>query len=274
MDMRAQRYWMAGTMAWLFVLFNIERIYEPINLASFVYLLASVAGIVLILSRRARHLPLYWSIAVALLGLVVMKVWLDYRIGLDNLPLTLAEGFAVGVTMYLSARVGRTSDLMREELLQLLMMSRGRAVPDFAAVEPLVQREISRARRFERPVTLVKLRVDEESQANALSSVLRKLEQELVACFTEGCVAELLQSQTKASDLLALENGKFLLLLPETEPADAQTMVARVVQSCFLSLGLKLHAEVIGFPRDELTLHGMLERSMGHAQAIPQPAAT
>ena len=123
--------------------------------------------------------------------------------------------------------------------------------------------------------------------ANPASNVVRKLERELVARYTEGCVAELLRAETKASDLLALEDGKFLLLLPETEPANARIMVARVVQSCFTTLGLKLHADVVAFPSDELTLQGMLERGAGHGpgtrpgdrsdpepalQAVPQPA--
>ena len=115
------------------------------------------------------------AIPVALLVLVAVKLSLGYRIGLDNLPLTLAEGFAVGLTMYLAARVGRTTDLVHEGLVQLLMMSQGRAVPDFAEIEPLAQREISRARRFERPVTLVTLRMELHRPSGELAVVVERV---------------------------------------------------------------------------------------------------
>ena len=42
------RFWIAATLAWLLVFYNIERFHAPINLASFVYVLVAGIGVSLI----------------------------------------------------------------------------------------------------------------------------------------------------------------------------------------------------------------------------------
>ena len=49
------RLWIAATLGWLLVFFNIERFHEPINLASFVYVLAAAVAMVTVAIARVRR---------------------------------------------------------------------------------------------------------------------------------------------------------------------------------------------------------------------------
>lgn len=259
--MQQNRIWIAATVGWLFLFFNVERIHEPLNLASFVYVLAACAGIVMLLMRPARQLPLYRSLPVALAAHLVVKCLLGYEIGASNLPVTLCESAAIAVTVWLTANIGRGTDRFAEATNQLLLMHRPRRVPGRHEAEPAFQREVRRARRYERPLSLITLRPTAESLDASLGSFVRQLEAELIERYAVGCLADLLTTETKANDLVAGDGAEFVLLLPETDRANAERMAARLRARCGEKLGLAIDVGVANFPQDELTFSGLLART-------------
>jgi len=46
------RFWIAATLVWLLGFYNIERFHEPLNIASFVYVLAAVVAIAIVVVER------------------------------------------------------------------------------------------------------------------------------------------------------------------------------------------------------------------------------
>lgn len=272
--MQQHRVWVAGTFVWLFTLFNIERIHEPINLASFVYVLATVCGVCMLTVRRLRQVPLAWTMAAALLAFLVTKCALGYSISLDALPLTLLETVAVAGTLFLARRIGVNSDAFAEATARLLETIRGRGVPSLSNVESNMQREIRRARRYERPLTMVTIRPEEESLEAAQSWLVEQLQRDYLDRYARGRLADLLLSETKANDLLAWDGKQFVLMLPETGRTQAQQMLRRVADRIGSVLKLRVATGLADFPDNELTYSGLLEAANPAARsgASPDPA--
>lgn len=268
--MQSQRLWVAGTIGWLFLLFNIERIYEPIDMASFVYALCAALGVLVLSTRKLRDLPMAWVLIGALSAFVVGKCTLGYSIGLAALPTTALEVVAIACTLFLTTKIGRHTDEFARSTAQLLQIIRGREIPDFQQAEEGLQLELARARRHERPLTFVAMSADTDAEV-PLADLVHNLQQILGKEYLLGNVGDLLLRETKSHDRVVRIEDRFLMLLPETTPEQAAMMVGRLNRESGSQMGVQLMAEVLRFPDQENTLAGILDRM--HSSRLQNVAA-
>jgi len=271
--MQKHRVWVAITVTWLFVLFNIERLNESINLASFVYVLATLLGVTMLLCRPVRNLPISLSVASALVLFVTIKCLFANGITSANLHLTLVEAFSIVLTTFLAARLGRDTDSFSDAAKQLMLLNLHRRVPNNRDAEPGMQREIYRARCYERPLSLVTIRPETDALPDSLSCLIHELRQDLTADYALGRIAELLMSETKINDLLSYENGQFVLLLPEADRDAAAQLTTRLQGRIHEMFGIRIETGIADFPNDELTYSGLLHRAQPTEEiALPTSA--
>lgn len=257
--MRNHRAWVAGSAVWLFLLFNIERLFETINLASFTYALATAAGVLPLLFRSARRELLGVTIAASEVVFVVAKCGLGYSISWETLPITFVEASALALTILLMARIGRNTDRFEESSNGLLKLDAGRSAPWLEDMWDDMDRELRRARRHERPISLLRLRVAADRLQGAVPNLFQQFEEDMIDSYTRGRVADLLAKESKADDVIAIDREGFLLLLPETTVECAEIVAERLRGRLAEEFGLNLVSSACGFPEQELTLAGMLE---------------
>jgi lipopolysaccharide/colanic/teichoic acid biosynthesis glycosyltransferase len=115
------------------------------------------------------------------------------------------------------------------------------------AFEALAEQELVRARRYERPLTLLSVAVQ---NARARPEPSPELED----------VAAVLSTFLRQSDLLGRSNdGRLLVLLPETSRPDATGLIARL--QAILPEGRRLLLGTALFPDEEITWLGLTERA-------------
>ncbi len=267
--MHNHRVWIAGTFVWLFTMFNIERICEPINLASFVYALATLGGVAMLVIRGLRELPLRWTAPACLLVFVVTKCALGYSVSLQTLPLTLIEAIAISGTLFLANRIGRHTDAFTATTAELMQTMQVRSVPELSDLEPAMQREMRRARRYERPLTVVTVRPQDPQSGPALEALVAQLEADLVNRYAQGRLAELLLGETKSNDLVAWDGSRFVVMLPETTREQAGQMLARVSRRIESMSDFRVETGMADFPSDEITWSGLLETA-ANSSTSPQ----
>lgn len=257
--MSENRNWVAATVFWLFLLFNIERIYEPINLASFVYVLSTLVGVTLIVCRPLRRLR-FATVAAAMLGIfITSKCLLGYPIVRQTLILTLLEAACTIQTAYLCFRIGISMDEFAQSSKQMILASRTADVPDMRQAEPEMQRELGRARRYERPLTFLTIKPVLQEQSVANSQLLEQLRAEFWQHYLSGCIADTLLTQTKSDDLVARTDDGFVMVLPETDRVQAQGLIDRLKKLIGNRYQLSLECGTAAFPEDEITLLGLIE---------------
>jgi hypothetical protein len=261
--MESHRSWIAATLCWLFLLFNVERIFPQVDIASFVYVLSTIAGVstlTLHVLRRQR-----FSVTAAGFGLVwiIGKCILGSDINLATLPVVLSEIFALTFTQYLCLRIARNMEEFETNSTQMLDILRATSVPNLQESESVFLEEIRRARRHERPLTFVSL-TPGETTSEALAAIVQHLTNSLSNEYMIGCLSRVLNTTTKSHDLTVRVGNKFLMLLPETDDKQARAMSRRIRSDIFEQLGVTMNADTYVFGVDEVTLTGVLNR-MGMA---------
>ncbi len=257
--MNTHRIWTTAAVCWFFALFNVERIFPAVNLASFVYALATIAGASMLAFPPIRRQPFGLTVAGFTIMWIVGKCILGYSVDLNALPIVLTEVASIIVSQYLCLKVAQNTDEFEIVSAQLLDVLRAHGVAGIRESEPMFQEEIRRARRHERPLSFLWLKPG-EIKSDAISGLLRNLERSLSREYMTGCISTILDLNTKSQDLAARVGDQFLLLLPETGAEQAQVMGRRLQSEVERRLGVTAEVTVCAFGVDELTLCNVLER--------------
>ena len=200
--MRKLHWWLAAFCGWLFAFYNIERFHEPINLASFVYALAAATALPVMLFGRLHRTPFVGLFAAAIPLVLLLKVGFGYPLAGTHLPLTVTELVAVGITVFLARKIGRCLDEFHEAVDHATSNGLADRSLPFEHGQAEMYREIRRARRFHRPLTLLTISADEETIQMSLDQWISDMQRMTARNYGMARVAELLVSVLKDCDVI------------------------------------------------------------------------
>src|SRR5262245_47832615 len=150
--MKSWRWWQAAMVMWAFAFFNVERLHAPLNIASFVYPLATVIAAAVLVIPAAGRMTTPALIGFALLPYAFARGMLGLPSFGPALPLTVLEVAAIATTVVLAAKLAREHDALQSSIgLALIEHLEHRCAPFELGQAQMVQ-EMRRARRFERPL--------------------------------------------------------------------------------------------------------------------------
>lgn len=251
----------AALASWLFVLFNIERFHEPLNVASFVYVIAALVAVVIVGIKPLGAAPLRWLVSGPLVVFFLMKSYWDYPLVGQALPITIVEVCALTVTAALSHQIAFRLYGIEKASAGMIADEPGRQPLSLETAQTVMYREVRRARQHDRPLAVLAVASTGQSVNATQERLLRELERELLDKYTNARIADLLAKETSDHGIVAQCNRHFLVLLPETDRQAAEEIVQQLNTSVKTAMGLKLRVGVSTFPDEEVTLVGLLQRA-------------
>jgi len=259
--MRNFRYWLAALCIWLAILYNLERWNEPINIASFfyVYVLIIVVAILIVpwLQKQRRR----WLFLACLLPYLPLKIYFGYPLGGGHLPITITEIAALFVTIILTRQVAAYARVLQEAVIELTTNHLYRGTYSFDVGQGEIYREIRRARRYERPATLLAISPTTSSQKLAHNRFSKEMEEELIERYVGGQVVRLLKEELPDCDVIAQRNDHFIILTPETDGQTSDVVVNRLRVAAREKLGLELVIGASSFPDEAVTFESLLQQA-------------
>lgn len=253
------QFWLLALCSWLFLLYNIERLSEPINLASFVYVFVIVCAILIILVRSLRRTPVYQSFLLALPPFFLLKIYFGYEIAGSNLPITVTEICAIGITMFLTQRVTWHLEEFREAVSHLTIGRLEEGTHSFEEGQGYIYREVRRARLYKRPAALLALSVDVGTMdVSKVNRFIKEAQQEIIRRYVAARLAELLVQELKDCDVITKRNDHFVVLLPESDHATATKVSNKLRAAIERNLGLSCKVGLSAFPDDAVTFESLL----------------
>lgn len=257
--MKTHRIWTIATLFWFFALFNIERVFPEIDIASFVYGLCTLVGVCMLAFPALRRQN--FGVVTAIFGMlwILGKCVLGYGVTLDSLPISLVEAYSLVISQFLCLKVAQNTEEFEIASGQMLEVLKATSVPDLKQSEGVMLEEIRRARRHERPLTFISLTPGIVRQ-EALAALIQKLTDSLSKEYVVGGISRVLRRDTKTHDLAVRVDDQILMLLPETNTHQAEQMVARIKTRVQEDIGVPMTSEVYAFGVDEVTLSGVLDR--------------
>lgn len=266
--MRRLRLSCAIFFCWLFVLYNIERLYNPINIASFVYVFACLSAAPLVLVPRLSQVALFKLLAPLAAVMLVLKPVFGYSIGGQNLPLTLIELGVVSLTVAMAYHVGRRLEEARNAVVSTLISHLNQTRPFDKGLEDMY-REVRRARAFNRPLTLLAVAPTTDSASVTLDRFTKEAHKEAVEQYVQARLAKVLSTGTKGSDIITRAGDHFVMLLPETGRHKANRLVKKLRSKVQSELGLDIAIGASVFPDDEVTFVKLVERAQAAMDRSP-----
>jgi GGDEF domain-containing protein len=256
-------------IGWFFVFYNLERINEPIDIATFVYALLplSLALLILVPSLTRREI-----FPVFLIGLtatyVILKIQFGRQLFGEALPVTVLE-----ITfLWLSALIFRYFLVHIIEVVDLFeqLMFRQVGMPPHlvASVEgEELYRELKRSRRFQNPVVFSVIDFDPKEVTAQEPRVMKELQDMMRGRFLQARLSQIVADVLRDSDYLVQHGNGFAVLMPETTPDDGEMLLEKLRERVQDELGLTLKVGVATFPENAFTLGGLLDHAQKDAQS-------
>jgi hypothetical protein len=259
--MYEMRKWMTLTIFWLFFFFNVERIYEPLNIASFVYVVATILAGAVVLIPPLTRTTASWLIGGTTILVIVVKWMLGYSVGGTAIPITVTEALAVTITVVLTSRIATSMRLFEDSVAELTTLHWSSRPSDFEEIEPEVVREVRRARQFERPLSMIVLSPKLDKSELAIHRTIEEIQRRNARQILEARTLQTLRDALHDCDIVAVRNRNFVITLAESDREKAWEIATRLHSSLRSELGLDSRFGIASFPSDEVTLTGLLLRA-------------
>lgn len=259
--MKQLRYWIAGLGVWLFFLYNIERLGHPVNIASFVYPFALVCVIAIIILPWLRRILAHWQFLITLPLFFLLKLQLGYAIGGSNLSTTVTEICAIGLSVLLSGQIAWRLDELHEAVAMVTTTHLTSGTHPFEHGQGRVYREIRRARRFQRPATLLAIKATPDSARTSLNRFIQEAQNEIIDKYISARIAHLLVEELRDCDVITYKGDNFIVLLPETERENSSGIIEQLEKAAQEKLGLNFNIGSSTFPDEAVTFESLLERA-------------
>ncbi len=269
--MKQLHLWIATLFAWLCVFYNVERLLEPINIASFVYLLAPLLAAPLILVPQLSRIKLRY-LAVAVVPIVVgTRLLGGYSVLGPSLALIVTEAAATICTMLIAQKIaGGLIEFRAAAVTTLVSHLHDRSRP-FDEAQSKIVREIRRARLFGRPMAMLAVRASEQSLLDSLDRFSRDIQETSVRQYGPARLAACLTAKLKDHDIIIQGNDHFLVLLPETDRSRASHIANDIQQAVGEELDIGIRFGLSMFPEDEVTLAKLMDHARHSLDAHEHP---
>ena len=265
--MLQSRWWLAAAVVWTAALFNVERVHEPINIASFVYVFAAAIAAALVVVRPAARWPWPGLLAGTLAAFLVAKAALGYRIAGPALTLTVTEGTVLTVTLLVFRRLAAGLGEFEQAAGELMVLHLDDRSRPFDETQGELYREVCRARRFDRRLTLVSIACEPGEEAAAVHRLIREAQRKMADRYAKARIADVIGRELRDSDLLTYDRGRFVALLPETDGREARAIAGRLKAAAREQLGVGLRCGLASFPDEEVTFSGLLDQAEARLRA-------
>lgn len=267
--MRQLRYFIIALCGWFFLLYNIERLIAPINIASFVYVFVAGITVLLLFSVQLAKLALPWLFAIILPLYFALKWVLGIEVGGAHLPLTITELSAIIITTSLARMIGLQVEEWRRIITSLTIGDLHAEHQPFETGQAQIYREIRRARRHQRAAALLAISAVESStesttkqlRSTPLYRFLEEVQRETLDKYVSARVAELLVAELGDLAIVTKRDNHFVTLLPETDGERVQEITRKLQTAAKEKLGLQLKIGISTFPDRAVTFETMLENA-------------
>ena len=256
-----QRTYISFLIFWFFIFFNIERVFDVFNLDSFVYVyLPLMSCITIFLPKFMKAFQPYGFCFLSLGGYLVLKPLLGYEVLGESLPLTGTEILSLVFTCQLSQKISANFNEFEETIENLTFQQIGLSPKIYDSEETEdMYREVKRCRRFQHPLSLVKVRPKVDPGQYQPTELLKEMQKAFIDRYAQAKVAKLFSDELRDTDLIVIKNNELIALLPETNEKDAHVVINSLTKKAHVNLKIKLNCGLSSFPDHSVTLNGLLD---------------
>jgi lipopolysaccharide/colanic/teichoic acid biosynthesis glycosyltransferase len=273
------------TVMWFVFLFNIERLdlfgQKPFNLDTSTYVVAALISVALLAYPDLAYRNIWYSIGAVITLDIVVRTVMGYPWNVDSIYLFFPEAFLVTATFLLMRRVSHALLGYETKIEALLLDTDSSRIVSRAVGEDQINQELYRARRFERPLSIVYCAGSEainqaldrsENDTEVLNDVVKEtirwnVSENLRHRYQQAKLAKIIDALTHKGDIIAQYSDGLIISLPENTAQDAETFVYHLTTLSRETLQFEPLIGVASFPDDGLVLDDLVTTARTRARA-------
>ena len=257
-------FWAAIYLAVIFVLGQTDYTGRPIiNFASYFYLAVMIAIPVTLffpsISRVATFVPLavWGGVYLILLQLINRNL----SANAEEFPVIILEFVLLEAGVWfahqLALQIGHAESIMDA----LALSAFPNRAHDIEAESQRIKIELTRSRRYHRPLSLIVIDSESEDQKTT-REMLKSVQQDLLNRFTSARVGQIIDDRIRQTDLVLRDHrGRFVILCPETALENTIMLAKRISQAVKERTNLRVLWGVAAFPEEALTFDDLLQKA-------------
>lgn len=270
--MRNLRLWIALLIIWLVFLFNIERITESIDIISYTYIFVGVVAVITILLPALKTRYFLTLLLIPSIFFLFFKAaveqggWYGNLFQGPALPLTVTQLSAIILTGLLARQVNsRLGDIL-SGIANLTFAHIGTPPPNFNNEQASIYQEIKRARYYNRPLSVLALKVGRNVLNSVIPYTLQEVQQALIKEYALAQIATVLDRTLKDFEIISLrDNDCFIMVLPEVNSADSKVYVERLQTALREQLNISPQVGQASLPDNAVTVEGLIDLAIDNA---------
>ena len=171
---------------------------------------------------------------------------------LADVPLVVTELFMLGVTVYLVRMLSVVVSNLEQILENVITNKDESRILSQANGEDTVNAELIRARRFNRPVGFVLLKVSDVEELKSAGAERFSYQYVLQRSYLKARIGQLAESFLYHTDPIAWYGEDLVICLPETNREEAEELARKVYDLIRSQLNIRVPIGVAAFPDDGL----------------------
>jgi GGDEF domain-containing protein len=273
--MKNLRLWIITLIVWLIFFFNIERINSPVNIRSYTYIFVAIIVALTLVLPKLQRLPFFILLLSPIPIFLAFRAFMERGHWYDNLltgyalPLTVTQVSAILLTGLLARQIHYHLQEFEDVIAHITFGYVGKLPKPFTEGQGAIYREVKRARRYHRPLTVVALKVNESDLQIILPKMVKEVQQAMMRQYVLAGIARILNENMQDFDTIALKDNNFILVLPEITSAEADQIGQKLEESVKENLKVKLQVGTASFPEEAMTFESLVELALENAQQQP-----
>ena len=268
-------------LAGLTLFFNLERVdfgqVNAIDISSFVYVIGFFAVLSVITLPALARAPFTVSLAVWVGVYLLCKLTVFNRyplFGGIHTYLSVTEVALLSMLIWLAHNLGRNLYDFEEAVKNITFSDVSRQIRNLDAAAEDIQLEFIRSRRHQRPLSVIVVQTQPESVHANLHRAVEEVQRKMMTRYVVTSLARVIGGQLRRMDLMLdqREQGRYIILSPETDAANAKVVVERIQAAAIEELGVSVLCSVAAFPEDALTFEDLVHQAELYLQGSAESA--
>lgn len=266
-----------ATVAWLFLALNIERpddlpFLGHIDISFFVYILGALIMISHLVLVRMNRMSLR-AVLVLFAAIYIVGKSLTFDSDVDAANYTyimVLEIIGLGMTLLVSRKLAQSIFSFGDAIRESVLNPNNTLIQHTYHGEIAIRQKIAQARRFNRKLALLYVKIDHSWSKNEYSRIFNQRE-EIKYMYLQLRIAELVTFLLWETDGRAWNQGNLILCLQGPTQERASMIAEQITQVLKNVMDIQATVSVAYFPDDGLVYDDLLELLKGSEElAVPR----
>lgn len=257
-------FWIAFYLAVILILGETDYVGRPIvNFASYFYLAVVVAVPATLFFPAISKVSVYIPLLVWAGVYMVIIQTIDRTNSTTSIEFSIIVlecvllGAGVWIAHQLAVQINHAESLMDA----LAFGAFPNRVQDIEAEGQRIKVELTRSRRYQRPLSLLVIEV-ESRDGRATPQLMKNVQNDLMSRFTFARVGQIIDDLVRQTDLsLKDRRGRHVILCSETNYSNVTILANRISRTIEEKMGCQMSWGVASFPEEALTFEDLLQKA-------------